>query len=361
MKYFFSFLIFGSFILLSCSDSNSVENNINNGGNSGGNGSGNSTWSIDKDMVFDGGPGKDGIPALLNPNLINVINASFLSNNDLVLGFKDGDQIIAFPHKILDWHEIINIDTDNHSIAVTYCPLTGTGMGWNRIFNNNKTTFGVSGLLYKSNLIPYDRATNSNWSQLKLECVNGTLKGKKPEVSVLPEMTWGEWKKIYPQSKVVGTNTGFSRDYLKYPYGGYKTDHNFFIFPVDPLKNNIPAKERVHVIISNTNAKVYRFNKFADGKVFVDNSFNNKTYLVVGNQNFILTFQLDRNTENLNFAYDFNNSEIILSDDEGNKWNIFGEAVSGPRKGSFLQYAKTSMMAYYFSIESFYPKVIISN
>jgi len=361
MKYLFSFLIFSSFIFFSCSSSNSVENNIKNDGNSGGNGDGNSTWSIDKEKVFDGGPGKDGIPALLNPNLINAVNASFLSNNDLVLGFKDGDQIIAFPHKILDWHEIINIDTDNNSIAVIYCPLTGTGMGWNRVINNNKTSFGVSGLLYKSNIIPYDRATDSNWSQLKLECVNGVLKGAKPDVTVLPEMTWGVWKKIYPQSKVVSTNTGFPRDYANYPYGGYKTNHNYFIFPVNPLINNIPAKERVHAIISGTNAKVYRFNEFADGKVFVDNSFNNKKYLIVGNQNFILTFQLDKNTEDLNFIYDFNGSEIILSDNEGNKWNIFGEAVSGPRKGSFLQFAKTSMMAYYFSLESFYPNVIVSN
>lgn len=104
-----------------------------------------------------------------------------------------------------------------------------------------------------------------------------------------------------------------------YPYGGYKTNHNYFIFPVNPLINNIPAKERVHAIISGTIAKVYRFNEFADGKVFVDNSFNNKTYLIVGNQNFILTFQLNKNTEDLNFIYDFNGSEIILSDNEENK------------------------------------------
>ena len=359
MKYLFSFLIF--LYLLSCSDSNSVENNVTNGNGSGGSGNNNSSWSIDKDKVFDGGPGKDGIPALLDPKLINASSAGYLSDSDLVIGIKDGDQIIAFPHRILDWHEIINIDINDKSIAVTYCPLTGTGIGWNRNIANTKTTFGVSGLLYQNNLIPYDRATDSNWSQLKLECVNGVLKDSKPDVTVLPEMNWGVWKKIYPQTKVISLDTGFSRDYGNYPYGGYKTDNNYFIFPVASLVNNIPAKERVHVIISNGNAKVYRFNNFNDGKVIKDSSFQSTTNLIVGNQDFIISFQLDKNTKDLNFTYNFKGDEIMLSDNEGNQWSIFGEAISGPRKGSFLEFSKTSMMAYYFSLESFYPNLIIFN
>ncbi len=364
MKYLISFLIFSSFIFYACSDSNSVENNVTIGGGgsgSGNSGGNNSSWSIDKDKVFDGGPGKDGIPALLNPDLINAANATYLSDDDLVLGIKDGEEIIALPHRILDWHEIINVDINDISIAVTYCPLTGTGIGWNRNIANTKTTFGVSGLLYQNNLIPYDRATDSNWSQLKLECVNGELKGSKPEVTVLPEMKWSLWKKIYPQTKVVSLETGFSRDYSNYPYGGYKTDNNYFIFPVAALVHNISAKERVHVIISNDNAKVYRFNNFDNGRVIKDSSFQKKTNLIVGNQDFIVSFQLDQNTKDLDFTFSFNNSEIILSDNEGNKWNIFGEAISGPKKGYFLKYSRTSMMAYYFSLESFYPNLIIFN
>jgi hypothetical protein len=102
-------------------------------------------WLIPKNEVFDGGPGKDGIPALTNPETIIPGNASFLSDGDLVLGFASGGQARAYPHRILDWHEIINDDLNGVSVAVIYCPLTGTGIGWDRnLPSGQKTTFGVS-------------------------------------------------------------------------------------------------------------------------------------------------------------------------------------------------------------------------
>lgn len=353
------------FYLISCSDSNSPvdetpeNNNINTGNNNDNIPDGNGLWRIDKNLVFDGGPGKDGIPALTNPELISPSAASYLLEDDLVLGLKRGNTVIAYPHRILDWHEIINVDVEDLSIAITYCPLTGTGVGWNRKINATKTTFGVSGLLYKNNLIPYDRATDSNWSQLKLECVNGKLIGKKPEITILPEMKWSLWKKLYPQTKVVSTNTGFDRTYFEYPYGSYKTNNQYFIFPTGPIANGIPAKERVHAIISSNIANVYRFKNFGNGKIIID-SIKNTKFLIVGNQDFILSFELDINTENIKFTYNFNNTDVILKDNGGNNWNVFGEAISGPRKGEFLKQAETSMMAYYFSIEEFYKDPLIS-
>ena len=139
---------------------------------------GNSTWSIPSNQVFDGGPGKDGIPALVNPAMVSSVQANYLTDNDLVIGFKVGDDVRAYPHQILDWHEIINDVVGEQPLAITYCPLTGTGIGWNRVISGNTTTFGVSGLLFNTNLIPYDRSTDSNWSQMKLECVNGQLIGE---------------------------------------------------------------------------------------------------------------------------------------------------------------------------------------
>ncbi len=363
MKILNKLLILSFLLISSCSDSNSdisndIPDNNNNNNNNSNNNNNDGSWLIDKNIVFDGGPGKDGIPALLNPGLIRAEEANFLSDDDLVVVFKYEDAILAFPHKILDWHEIINVDISDLSLGIIYCPLTGTAVGWNRVMNNNKTTFGVSGLLYKNNIIPYDRATDSNWSQLRLECVNGELKGNKPDITVLNEMNWGTWKKIYDQTWVVGTNTGFSRNYDVYPYGSYKTNHEYFIFPIDALNNNVPSKERVHVVIIDQSAKVYRFDSFGNGRLIKD-SFAGKQLLIVGNQDFIVSFELNADSTNLDFSYDYNGTEIILSDDEGNKWNLFGEALSGPRKGNFLNAAKTSMMAYYFSIESFYPNVVI--
>lgn len=313
------------------------------------------SWLIDKNLVLDGGPGKDGIPALNNPGIVRATDAVYMKDDDLIIGFKDGDDMIAYPHKILDWHEIINVDVNNVSMAIIYCPLTGTGVGWNRQMPNNvKTTFGVSGLLYKNNIIPYDRATDSNWSQLRLECVNGELKGRKSDDIVLIEMKWGLWKEMYPQTLVISDNTGFNRNYDEYPYGSYKINNNFFIFPIEPLIGNVPAKERVHVIIADDEAKYHRFRNFSDANIR-RYTFQNKEYLTVGNQEFMVSFELNSLTSDLIFEYKFDGTEVILTDNEGNNWNVFGEALSGPRKGNFLNLAKTSMMAYYFSLESFYP------
>ncbi len=355
-------LFFSLVLLLSCSDNNSI--NSGDIGGSGNNGNSNDdidvtdSWLIEKSLVFDGGPGKDGIPALVNPEMIGADEVDYILDDDLVIGLKYGNKVVAYPHKILDWHEIINDDIDDMSLAITYCPLTGTAVGWNRNINNTNTTFGVSGLLYKNNLIPYDRSSDSNWSQLKLECVNGKLIGSKPDITILREMRWNLWKKIYPQTRVVSTNTGHQRTYSRYPYGDYKTNNQYFIFPNDPVVNNIPEKERVHVIILDDIAKVYRFSDFGSGKVIRD-TFKNKQLIIIGNPDFIVSFELNANTNILDFEYNFNGSEIILTDNENNTWNLFGEAISGPREGTFLDTAKISMMAYYFSVESFYPNPII--
>jgi len=139
---------------------------------------------------------------------------------NLVIGFAQGDDARAYPHFILDWHEIVNDRVGDIHIAVTYCPLTGTGIGWEREINGSVTTFGVSGLLFNSNLIPYDRNTDSNWSQIRLDCVNGDLIGTEAETHVLVETTW---KTMYPKTLVMSMNTGYNRSYGNYPYGNYRT------------------------------------------------------------------------------------------------------------------------------------------
>ena len=157
----------------SCETDNKPPGGRNNNSNAGGD------WLIPQGEVRDGGPGKDGIPALVAPQRVTINDPTnhYLTDDDLVLGFYNEGSVVAYPHAILDWHEIINDRVGGQAIAVTYCPLTGTGIGWGSILNGEETTFGVSGLLYNSNLIPYDRKSGSNWSQIRLECVNGPLIG----------------------------------------------------------------------------------------------------------------------------------------------------------------------------------------
>ncbi len=310
-----------------------------------------SEWSIPKSEVLDGGPGKDGIPALVNPDLTTIQNINYLSENDLVIGIKNGDDVRAYPHAILDWHEIVNDDLGNVSVAITYCPLTGTGIGWNRILDGNQTTFGVSGLLYNTNLIPYDRATGSNWSQILNESVNGELIGEKADLISLFETDWKTWKSLFPNSQVLSVDTGFSRTYGTSPYGDYNTNNDRFLFPV-PKDPRLPSKERVHAIVDGPDAKAYRFSDFTSDNIIRD-SYKGKNYLIVGNANFIVSFELMGEQTMFDFEYVHNGSELLVRDNEGNEWNVFGEAVSGPRAGLFLGHS-ASFMGMWFSIPAFY-------
>lgn len=325
---------------------------------SGGNDSGESDtseWLIPVSEVKDGGPGKDGIPSIDFPRFIDADDpeTSFLNDEDLVIGIVRGNEVRAYPHLILDWHEIVNDKLNDDFITINYCPLTGTAFGWRSVADGVKSTFGVSGLLYNTNLILYDRKTDSNWSQLELKCVNGKLIGDEPVLVNVVETNWGTWKKLYPFTKVLSLDTGFSRNYSFYPYGDYKTNHGFFLFTASPSNSALPNKERVYAIIDNNKSKVYQFQSFINGKV-VKETFNGKKYLIVGNENLIFSFELEGDLSNLNFEYDFNNSEVFFKDDEGNKWSIFGEAVEGIRKGQMLKGSK-SVVSFWFAIAAFYP------
>ncbi|NOX65006.1 MAG: DUF3179 domain-containing protein [Chlorobi bacterium] len=317
-----------------------------------------SDWLVPQDEVFDGGPGRDGIPALSNPNFVGNSSINFMKNNDLIIGVKLDGEIRGYPHPILDWHEIINDQINDNYFSVTYCPLTGSAINYNRDLNGNITTFGVSGLLYNTNLIPYDRATNSNWSQMKLLCVNGKLIGKTPEIFNSIETNWSTWQKIFPDAKVVSSNTGYDRNYSNYPYGNYKSDNNL-LFPVSGSNNKFPKKERVHGIILENRTIAFRFNSFSSGISSITQKIDGKGIIIVGSapDKFIVSYYTNLpNGNNISLTAVQNKLPIILTDNEGNYWDIFGQAVEGPRLGQRLKQTK-SFIAYWFAWVAFYPNI----
>lgn len=318
-------------------------------------------WSIPVSEVRDGGPGKDGIPALTDPEMVGIDDISYIDDNDLVMGYEIHGEARAYPHAVLDWHEIVNDQVGDILIAVTYCPLTGTGIGWDREINGNVTTFGVSGLLYNSNLIPYDRRTDSNWSQIGLECVNGPLMGTRAVTHALVETTWGTWKEMYPETLVLSKNTGYSRSYGFYPYGNYRTDHNYLIFPVSNMDNRLPNKERVHGIVMNGSARIYTFGNFSERVTVVEEEFEGQPFVIVGNEtdNFIVSYLRDPGDGTiLTFCGIQGKYPVVMTDEEGSEWDVFGRAVSGPRQGAQLKQA-SSFIGYWFSFAAFYPHLSI--
>lgn len=311
-----------------------------------------SEWLIPAGEVLDGGPGKDGIPSVDNPVFDAIADINFLDDSDLVVGVVRNGIAKAYPHPILDWHEIVNDEIDGVPIALTYCPLTGTATAWDRTIDGDVTTFGVSGKLYNTNLIPYDRKTDSYWSQMRLDCVNGHLLEQVIDTYPVIETTWKSWREAYPESMVMNTETGFSRNYQSFPYGDYRTNNDNIIFPVSNRDTRLPAKERVMAVLADTGNSLMSIESFTTpGESQLDE------LLFVGSKedNFLVVFE---NPANAQWTYIDNALPVIAEDTEGNRLTLSGTISSGPRQGEQLSSPK-AYMGYFFAFGAFFPDIEI--
>ena len=135
--------------------------------------------SVPIDEIHHGGPPRDGIPSIDQPRFVSAVEADFLKPDDRVLGFHRPGIARAYPISILNWHEVVNDRVGGEPIAVTFCPLCGTGMVFSTRVDGRDLTLGVSGLLYNSDVLLYDRQTESLWSQIMSEAVSGPMKGSR--------------------------------------------------------------------------------------------------------------------------------------------------------------------------------------
>ncbi|TVQ70059.1 MAG: DUF3179 domain-containing protein [Balneolaceae bacterium] len=322
-------------------------------------------WLIPLSEIVDGGPGKDGIPSIDQPDFAPANEITYVPDNRMVIGVHIDGVTRAYPHQILDWHEIVNDQFGSFDVAVIYCPLTGTGMCWTRTIDGQTTEFGVSGLLFRNNLIAYDRNTDSNWSQMQLRSVNGAHIGRDIETFQVVETTWATWKAMYPQSLVHTTNTGFQRNYSGFTYGSdFSTNHNRILFPIQNSDNRLQNKDRVHGILGSRtrneppSVRVYALRDFGDGVALVRDTFDSEDYLIVGSteHDFAAAFRLDdgNGVGNLEFEAVQESLPVVMQDSEGNKWDVFGRAVEGPRSGTRLPAAR-SYTGYWYAWADFFP------
>jgi len=225
--------------------------------------------SVPKEEILSGGPPKDGIPALTDPQVINAEEASYLRDQDRVIGIVIDSQARAYPIRILNWHEIVNDQLGGKAIVVTYCPLCGTGMTFGGERGVGRVEFGVSGLLYNSNILLYDRETESLWSQLKMEAVSGKRVGEPLEWLPAEHTTWGAWREAYPQTTVLSLDTGHSRDYDRDPYAGYASDNRLY-FPMAHEDARLSPKTWVAGVLIDGTPKAYPLNRLPSKKVIYD-------------------------------------------------------------------------------------------
>ncbi len=189
--------------------------------------------SVPVDEILAGGPPRDGIPALDHPDTFPAAQATW-ADDDLVLGIVVGGAARAYPIAILNWHELVNDTVGGEPILISFCPLCGTGMVFDRRVAGKARRFGVSGLLYRSDLLMYDRESESLWSQISAEAVTGALLGERLRLLRSRTEEWGRWKRAHPQTTVLSRATGHARDYDRSPYGGYAQSRDvLFRVPLD--------------------------------------------------------------------------------------------------------------------------------
>ena len=214
---------------------------------------------VPQEDILSGGPPKDGIPAILQPEFVRPTEAGFLKESDDVIGVRIGNEARAYPIKILNWHEVVNDTVNGVPIVVTFWPLTQTGVVYSRNVNDEKLTFGVSGRLYKSNVLLYDHQTESLWSQLKRQAISGPRAGSILQILPSGRVKWKTWQKQNRKTLVLSDNTGFLRDYSLDPYEGYYS-FGGLMFPVGDVRQDMSAKERVLGIEIDKHAKAYPLN-----------------------------------------------------------------------------------------------------
>jgi len=210
------------------------------------------------DEIRSGGPPRDGIPAIDRPRFVSADAAQFLQASDRVLGITRNGVSKAYPVAILNWHEIVNDRIVDEPIVVTFCPLCGTGIAYLATIGDQVLDFGVSGLLYNSDMLLYDRQTQSLWSQIRRQAVSGPMQGTKLQPVPVMHTQWADWKQRYPSTRVLSTETGYRRDYTKSPYQGYAKTADLF-FPVSARNDRYHPKESVLGIEVAGRFKAYPF------------------------------------------------------------------------------------------------------
>ncbi len=334
-------------------------------------------WATDfsKASVASGeltrGQVKDGIPAIDNPRFLSVAETTFLKDLEPVVAFESGRDARAYPLQILTWHEIVNDVVNGRPVLITFCPLCNTAIAFDRTVGGSGVEFGVSGFLRNSDLVMYDRLTESWWQQITGEAIVGELTGQKLELLPSTIVSWADFKETFPDGKVLSKQTGHSRPYGSNPYVGYD-DINSSPFLFDRRTDGrLSAMERVVTLEIGGQIAAYPFSRLERKPVVHD---------TVGGREVVVFFKrgtvsaLDRSSiadsrdigsaavfdpkldgRRLSFGAD---GRSFRDAETGSTWDIFGKSNAGPLKGRSLS-PVISGNHFWFACAAFKPETRI--
>lgn len=301
-------------------------------------------------QIVSGGPQRDGIPSIDEPKFVSAQDTN-LQNGDLVLGLEINGDARAYPLDILVWHEIVNDVVGGEPVAVTYCPLCFTNQVFERTVDGEVVEFGTSGKLYNSNLVMYDRSTESYWSQAMGKAIVGERTGYVLERVPFDVAYWEDWKAINPDTKVLSQDTGFGRPYGADPYGNYYTSPSIY-FPISNHDDRLGVKE---IIVGLEHNKVYR--AYPLSKIEEQHAINDdlagKPILLASHYPFMArAFDRTLDGQVLEFEY---NGEVMTDKQTGSIWNFDGVAEQGELAGRQLERLPFDQ-GFWFEWAAFHPE-----
>jgi len=322
--------------------------------------------------ILSGGPPKDGIPAIDNPKFVSVSEADdWLEDVEPVIMIDRNSDSRAYPIQILMWHEIVNDEVGDDPIVVTFCPLCNTGIAFERTVDGQVFDFGTTGRLRNSNLIMYDRQTETWWQQATGEGIAGEMTGTQLVFLPAAMISWKDFKTAHPDGLVLSRETGFSRAYGNNPYTGYDNINSSpFLFRGD-TPDELPAMARVLTVELNGDAVAYPNDVLQEQHVVNDRIGETEVVVIwqagtasaldeskiatssdVGAAN-VFSRELDGQT--LTFIYD---GSIIIDEQTGSEWDVLGKAVSGELAGKQLE-PIVAINHFWFSWAAFMPETRI--
>ena len=292
---------------------------------------------------------RDAIPAIDEPRFLGVVAASeWLSAEAPVVAFERNGDARAYPLEILTWHEIVNDVVGGEPVIVTYCPLCNSAIAFSRVVEGEERTFGVSGTLRRSDLIMYDRETETLWQQLTGEAIVGQDTGAHLEFLPAQLVSFGEFAAAFEDGVVLSRDTGFGRNYGENPYPFYDSNSRTF-FPVGEFSDQLSAKERVLTLELGGETAAFPFSALSE-LVVIEAAVGGEAVVafwqpgqvsalddafIIGSRNVgsAGAFSPFLNGDRLRFEA---RDGTIVDAGTGSTWDVLGRAVDGPLAGSQL-------------------------
>ena len=306
--------------------------------------------SVEFSEISSGGPPRDGIPPLDQPVFTTFDDADdWLDSKEPVIALEIDGDARAYPLQIMTWHEIVNDQVGGVPVSVTFCPLCNSAITFDRRLDGVVHDFGTSGNLRNSDLIMWDRQTETWWQQLTGEGIVGELTGKR--LTFLPSavISWEDFKATYPDGQVLSRETGFSRSYGQNPYVGYdRADSPPFLFDGD-LDGRLLPKERVAAVNIGEVDAAFPFTTLSEERVvnytvagqdlvvfFKPGTRSALDQLLIGDSREVGAtgiFDAELDGQKLTFRAE---GDKFVDNETGSTWSLLGQAIEGPSAGQQL-------------------------